>query len=146
MSPERNVTHVSGTDLFKFPGKRRNRPPRMTEEEYDALPNLVKAELTAYVDEQKAVSRPLRKAYRGSGVNIRTLCFRNRELILESDEADLVRDVGLDLDKAQTKLRQIRERLQGVRVWAASQVEELTAADAKLGAAIVAALLLGRDR
>jgi hypothetical protein len=90
---------------------------------------------------EKAVSRPSRQTYRGSGVNIRTLCFRSRELLLESDEADLIRDVCLDIDKAQTKLRKIRERLQSVQEWSADQVEQLTAANIKLSAAIVSALL-----
>jgi hypothetical protein len=35
---------------------------------------------------------------------MQTFLFRSRELIVESDEADLVRDVSLDIDKAQTKL------------------------------------------
>jgi len=46
-----------------------------------------------------------------------------------------------NIDRAQTKLRQLRERLQSVQVWAANQVEELTGAETKLAAAIVAALL-----
>ena len=74
-----------------------------------------------------------------------TFLFRSRELILESDEADLVQDVCLNIDRAQTKLRQLRERLQGVREWAAHQMEELTAAETKLSAAIVAALLSTRE-
>jgi len=97
-------------------------------------------------DEEVMGWRSRSRPYTRRGANMHTFLFRSRELILESDDADLIRDVGLDLDKAQTKLRQIRERLQGVREWAASQVKELTAADAKLGAAIVAALLSGRDR
>jgi hypothetical protein len=130
-------------EIFKFPGKRRNRRPILTEEEYDALPDLVKAELTAYVDEQKAASRPLRQARRGSGVNINTPCFRSRELILESSEADLVRDAGRDPDKAQVKLEAIRRHLQSVKEESAAEIEALTAADTKLSAAIVAALLSG---
>ena len=43
-----------------------------------------------------------------------TFLFRSRELILESDEADLIRDVCLDIDKAQKKLKTIRDRLQVV--------------------------------
>jgi hypothetical protein len=82
-------------------------------------------------------SRP----YTRRGPNMQTFLFRSRELILESDEVDLVRDVCLNIDRAQTKLRQLRERLQGVRESAAQQVEELTAAETKLSAAIVAALL-----
>jgi hypothetical protein len=54
-----------------------------------------------------------------------TLLFRSRELILESDEADLVRDVRVNISRAQTKLRLMRERLQVVEEWAAQQVEEL---------------------
>jgi hypothetical protein len=127
---------------FTFPGKRgRSHPPVLTEEEFDALPAVVKAELTAYVAQKKAASRPPR---RGSGVNIRTLCFRSREALLESDEADLVRDVGLDLHKAEVKLKAIRQRLQSVQEWAAEQVEQLTAADTNLSAAIVAALPSGQ--
>jgi hypothetical protein len=67
-------------------------------------------------------------------------------MILESDEADLVRDVCLNVDRAQTKLRLLRERLHGVREWAANQVDELTAAETKLAAAIVAALLSIREQ
>jgi hypothetical protein len=53
----------------------------------------------------------------------------------------LIRDVCLDIDKAQTKPRKIRERLQSVQEWSADQVEQLTAANTKLSAAIVSALL-----
>jgi hypothetical protein len=70
-----------------------------------------------------------------------TFLFRSRDLILESDEADLVRDVCLELDKAEKKLKAIRRRLQGVQDQAAAQVQLLSAADTKLTAAIVAALL-----
>jgi hypothetical protein len=70
-----------------------------------------------------------------------TLLFRSRELILESDEVDLVRDVRVNISRAHTKLRRMRERLQVVQEWAAQQVKELKAADIKLSAAIVAALL-----
>lgn len=72
---------------------------------------------------------------------MRTFLFRSRDLIVESDEADLVRDVSLDIDKAQTKLVAIRGRLRGVQEQAAAQVQFLTAAETKLTAAIVAALL-----
>ena len=72
---------------------------------------------------------------------MRTFLFRSRDLIVESDEADLVRDVSLDIDKAQTKLVAIRRRLRGVQEQAAAQVQFLTSAETKLTAAIVAALL-----
>jgi hypothetical protein len=80
------------------------------------------------------------------GANIRTLVFRSYDLIVESDEADLIRDVCLDIHKAEVKLKKVRQRLQGVREWSAAQIEMLTAADTKLSAAIVAALLSTRGK
>jgi hypothetical protein len=128
-------------EIFTFPGKRgRSHPPVLTEVEFDALPDHIKAECTAMVAEKKS----RRQAHRGSRVNIRTLCFRSREALLESDEADLVRDVCRDLHKAEVKLMAIRQRLQGVQEWSAAQIEQLTAAETKLSAAIVAALLSGQ--
>jgi hypothetical protein len=73
--------------------------------------------------------------------NMHTLLFRSSHLIVESDDADLVRDVGFAVDRAQTKLKAIQRRLKGVQEQAAAQVELLTAAETKLSAAIVAALL-----
>ena len=73
---------------------------------------------------------------------MRTALFRNREAIVEADEADLVRDVCLDIDKAQAKLARIKERLKTVQ----GEVEFLTMADTKLTAAIVAALLSPREK
>jgi hypothetical protein len=81
-----------------------------------------------------------------NGPNMHTFLFRSYDLILESDEADLVRDVCFDIDKAEKKLKAIRRRLQGVREQAAAQVQLLTAADTKLTAAIVAALLSTRGQ
>jgi hypothetical protein len=79
-----------------------------------------------------------------NGPNMQTLLFRSSRLIAESDDADLVRDVGLALDRAQTKLGRIKRRLKGVQEQAAAEVQLLTAADTKLTAAIVAALLSTR--
>ena len=93
---------------------------------------------------RKTTSRTERQKRVPGGPNMQTFLFRSRELILESDEADLVRDVSLNVDKAQTKLMAIRRRLQGVREWSAEQVQLLTAADTKLTAAIIAALLSAR--
>jgi hypothetical protein len=76
-----------------------------------------------------------------SAPNMHTLLFRSYDLIVESDDADLARDVAFDVDKAATKQRKVRERLQGVREQAAPQIEMLTKAETKLAAAIVAALL-----
>jgi hypothetical protein len=80
------------------------------------------------------------------GPNMHTLLFRSRDLILQSDEADLVRDVCFDIDKAQTKLKAIRRRLQGLQEYTAAELQLLTAADTKLTAAIVAALLSTQRR
>jgi uncharacterized coiled-coil DUF342 family protein len=55
---------------------------------------------------------------------------------LESDEADLVRDIGFDIDKANRKLKKVRERLKSVQEQTAAQVQQLTAAEARLSAAI----------
>jgi Mg2+ and Co2+ transporter CorA len=85
--------------------------------------------------------RAVRRDRARSGPSMHTLLFRSRDLILKSDEADLVRDVCFDIDKAQTKLKAIRRRLQGLQEYTAAQVQLLTAADTKLTAAIVAALL-----
>jgi len=57
-------------------------------------------------EEVRWKSRP----YTRRGPNMHTFLFRSRELILESDEADLFRDVCLNIDRAQTKLRQLRVR------------------------------------
>jgi hypothetical protein len=89
----------------------------------------------------RAAKRRLAPAARKT---MQTFVFRSYDLIVESDEADLVRDVCFDIDKAQTKLKAIRRRMKGVQEQAAAQVQLLTAADTKLAAAIVAALLSTR--
>jgi hypothetical protein len=58
----------------------------------------------------------------------------------------LVRDVCLAVDRAQTKLKRIQRRLKDVQEQAAAQVQLLTAAETKLIAAIVAALLSTRGK
>jgi hypothetical protein len=82
---------------------------------------------------------------RGNGPDLQRLLFRSSDLIVESDEADLVRDVCVDVDRAQTKLKRIQLRLKGVQEQAAAKVQLLTAAETKLTAAIVAALLSTRE-
>jgi hypothetical protein len=52
--------------------------------------------------------------------------FRGYDLILESDEADLIRDVGRDIHKAEVKLKKVRQRLQGIREQSAAQIQQLT--------------------
>jgi hypothetical protein len=76
--------------------------------------------------------------------NMHTFLFRSYDMILESDEADLIRDVCLDTHKAEVKLKKIRQRLQGIREQSAAQIQLLSAADTKLTAAIAAALLSTR--
>jgi hypothetical protein len=75
-----------------------------------------------------------------------TLVFRSREAILEADEAQLFEDVCYDLDKAQRKLEAARLQLEKVQEHAAAEVQELTAVIAKLGAAVVGAVLTRRGQ
>ena len=69
----------------------------------------------------------------------RRMVFRSYTLIVQSDEADLMRDVCFDIHKAQTKLKAIRRQLQCDREHAAAREKLLTSAEDKLSAAIVAA-------
>jgi hypothetical protein len=79
-----------------------------------------------------------------NGPDMQRLLFRSSRLIADSDEEDLVRDVGLALDRVQTKLKAIQRRLKGVQEQAAAHVQLLAAAETNLTAAIVAALLSTR--
>ena len=69
------------------------------------------------------------------------LVFRSRKGILAAGEQELFEDVCYDLEKAQRKLEAARLHLEKVQERAAAEVRELTAVTAKLGAAVVAALL-----
>lgn len=71
--------------------------------------------------------------------NMHTFVFRSYDLILTSPEADLVRDVRFDFDKARTKLKAIQRQLQRDREHAAARADLLTKAEARLSAAIAAA-------
>jgi hypothetical protein len=96
--------------------------------------NVVKFPLT--------VSRRRRKPYSQRGPkNRHKLVFRSYEHIVEADDAELLSDVCFDMDRAESKLRRVKQRLKNVKEEAAAQIELLTAADAKLGAAIIVALL-----
>jgi hypothetical protein len=75
-----------------------------------------------------------------------TFVFRSYDLIVASDEADLVRDVCLDIHKAEVQLKKIGQRLRGVQEQAAAQMQLLTASETKLSAAIVAALLMAHAK
>jgi hypothetical protein len=97
------------------------------------------------VGSRPASRRPGKRYSRGeNGPNLQRLLFRSSHLIVESDEADLVRDVCFDVDRAQGKLKRIQLRLKDVQEQAAAKVQLLTAAETKLTAAIVAALLSTR--
>ncbi|PJG56619.1 hypothetical protein CVM73_03455 [Bradyrhizobium forestalis] len=76
---------------------------------------------------------------RRTGPNMHTFVFRSYELILASSEADLVRDVRFDLEKAQTKLKTIQQQLERDREHAAARADLLSRAEARLSAAIAAA-------
>jgi hypothetical protein len=58
----------------------------------------------------------------------------------EADDTELVRDVCLDVRKAEVKLRKVKQRLQGVKEQSAAQIQLLTTAETKLSAAIDVAL------
>jgi hypothetical protein len=64
----------------------------------------------------------------------------------EADEADLIRDVCSDINKAQGKLQKILGRIESLQEYAVAELQLLTAADTKLSAAIVAALLSQAQR
>ncbi|MET4018134.1 hypothetical protein [Bradyrhizobium sp. S3.2.12] len=79
-------------------------------------------------------ARPDRKR-----ANMHTFVFRSYELILASSEADLVRDVRCDTQKAASKLKAIRQQIQRDREHAVAREDLLTRAEAKLAAAVDAA-------
>ncbi len=70
-----------------------------------------------------------------------TLLYRSYDLIVQSNDADLVRDVRFDIDKAARKLEAVRRQLQRDRERLAARIQLLTTVEIKLSAAIVAALL-----
>jgi hypothetical protein len=111
----------------------------------DDLTKSVEDRIVSWERMSAAADQEVPRARRRSKSSMHTLVFRSRDLILESDEADLIRDVCLDIHKAEVKLKKVRQRLQSVREWSAKQIESLTAADTKLTAAIVAALLSTRE-
>jgi len=68
------------------------------------------------------------------------LVSRSYDQIVKADESDLVRDVGVDIGKARSKLKAIRRQLEQDRKRAAAREELLTSCETKLSAAIDAAL------
>jgi hypothetical protein len=75
-----------------------------------------------------------------------TLPFRSRESILQSNEPDLVRDVCRDIRQGSGKLERMRAHIDSLREYVATELQMLTEVDAKLSAALVAALLSTQRR
>ena len=84
-------------------------------------------------------AEPRVKVRRRSGRSLHTFVFRSYDLIVESAEADLLRDVCFDMHKAQVKLTAIRRQIAADREHAAAREKLLTAAESRLTAASVAA-------
>jgi hypothetical protein len=76
---------------------------------------------------------------RRGGQNMHTFVFRSYNLIVQSDEADLMRDVCFDIHKAQVKLKAIRRQIAADREHAAAREKLLTSAESRLSTAIDAA-------
>ena len=94
---------------------------------------------------QKAIivnRQPKKQTSHPNGLNMRTALFRSREAVVESDDDALVRDVCLDIDKAQEKLMAIQDKCEATQ----AELVFLTTAATKLSAAIVAALLSTRGK
>ena len=89
--------------------------------------------------------RVIGRRYRRSGRSKHTFVFRSYALIVESDEADLMRDVCFDMHKAQVKLKAIRRQIAADREHAAAREKLLTSAENRLSAAIVAARRSGGE-
>jgi hypothetical protein len=86
------------------------------------------------------------RPYTRRGKNIQTLLFRRRDLILECSDAELVRDVSLDIEKAAMKLEKTRERRQRFRATFTEEDRRLEAVEIKLASALVAAMLSQAER
>ncbi|SIO56298.1 hypothetical protein SAMN05443247_08247 [Bradyrhizobium erythrophlei] len=89
--------------------------------------------------EKLAPFEPRVTGRRRNGRSMHTFVFRSYNLIVQSDESDLMRDVCFDIDKAQTKLTAIRRQLESDSEHAAARAKLLTSAENKLSAAIVGA-------
>lgn len=90
---------------------------------------------------KRAAPKPNWTERRKNRKSMRQFLFRSYNLIAESDDAELISDVCLDMHKAEVKLKQLREALRATRENSAARIEMLTEAEIKLSAAIVAALL-----
>jgi hypothetical protein len=93
---------------------------------------------------RKSSRRRPYKYFGGDGSNMRKFAFRSYDTIVESDDADLLRDVCSDMARAESKLKRVKQRLKQFRAESAAEVQLLMSAETKLTAAIVAALLKQR--
>src|SRR5258705_126523 len=64
------------------------------------------------LSEDVALIGPRVTGGRRGGRNMHSFVFRSYSQIVHSDETDEIRDVRLDIDKAQTKLKTVRRQLQ----------------------------------
>jgi cell division FtsZ-interacting protein ZapD len=60
--------------------------------------------------------------------------------LVKSEDADLVKDVSFDIDRAQRRPEKIQRQLKSDQERAAARLQHLTTAETKLKAAIVAAI------
>jgi hypothetical protein len=84
--------------------------------------------------------RHKRPLFTKSDLNMREAAFRGYDAIEEATPEELVRDVGMDLHKAQLKLKKAQARVQSLR----DDLDKMTYVETKLSAAIVEALLSGK--
>lgn len=76
---------------------------------------------------------------RDRNASMHTFVFRSIAAIEDAGEAELVSDVGLDPEKAATKLNKLRQAREATIEHATARIKRLAAASEKLAAAIEAA-------
>src|SRR5689334_14657751 len=102
---------------------------RRAQEPVAKLPDAPKLNSTCFLSrKERAAQRKMEleelRAARAADrkrASMHTYVFRSYDMIVESDEAELVRDVSTDLHKAKVKLKKVRQRLQSVREQAAAK-------------------------
>ncbi len=67
---------------------------------------------------------------------MRSLSFRSRDVLLKVDEATLIEDIRSEPEKAARKLEALQEHRKSYIERTALEIERLTAAEAKFGAAV----------
>ncbi|MCA1414480.1 hypothetical protein I6F30_25490 [Bradyrhizobium sp. NBAIM20] len=115
------------SNVVTFPGRN---PARLGNPSFRYQPAPLPAENV------RSVEIRVERGRRRSAASMHTYVFRSYDLILASDEAELVRDVRCDAAKAASKLKSIREQIQRDREHAAAREDLLTKAEARLAAAL----------